>query len=162
MIPSLYLRIAAYGLAALLFGSIGWLVNGDRWQAKYSALQASHALEVADIQSKAEQRLQAQLEQFEATSANNAKVIHDLQSQTEQAQADSARDRDLVQRLLNAASRNPGYHAVSETGHQPGATPAGQAPGDGRLNQLLGNTADECRANARQLNALSAEIQPQL
>lgn len=162
MISSLYLRIAAYGLAALLFGSIGWYVNGDRWQAKYEGLQAAHAQEMADAQEAGRKALQAQLEQFQATSANNAKVIHDLQDQTQQAQADSARDRDLVQRLLNAASRNPGYHTVSEASHQPGATPAGQAPGDGQTGELLVATADECRANARQLNALIAEIQPQL
>lgn len=162
MIPSLYLRIAAYGLAALLFGSIGWFVNGDRWQAKYETLQASHAQDIADAQEAGRKALQAQLEQFQATSANNAKVIYDLQTQTQQAQADSARDRDLVQRLLNAASRDPGYHAVSKTGDQSGATPASQAPGDGQIGELLVATADECRANARQLNALIAEIQPQL
>ena len=162
MTTALYLRIAAYGLAALLFGSVGWFVNGDRWEVKYDALQAGHAQELADYQEKAKDALQAQLEQFQTTSANNARVINDLQTQSNQALADSARDHDLVQRQLNAASRDPRYRTVPQAGDQPATAPARQAPGDGQTGELLVATADECRANARQLNALIQEIQPQL
>lgn len=163
MIPSLYLRITAYGLAALLFGSIGWFVNGDRWSARYEALIAGHAQELADAQAKAKEALQAQLEQFENTSANNAKVIRDLQTQTDAAAADSARDRDLVQRLLYAAAQGtPGPGAVPQAGHQSPVAQAGQPQGTERLGNLLIGTADESRACARQLNALLEELRPQL
>jgi hypothetical protein len=161
-LSSLYLRLIGYGLlTALVFGA-GWAVNGNRWQAKYEALIAGHAQEMADAQAAGRKALQEQLEQFQNVSANNAKVINDLQNQTQQAQADSARDRDLAQRLLNAASRNPGYHTVPETRDQPAATPAGQPESTQHLRELLVATADESRACARQLNALIAEIRPQL
>lgn len=163
MIPSLYLRLGAYALAALLCGSIGWFVNGDRWESKYEALIAGHAQELADAQAKAKEALQAQLEQFENTSANNAKVIRDLQTQTDAAAADSARDRDLVQRLLHAAAQGTASGSpVPQAGRQPAIAPAGEASGDGQLGKLLIGVADECRANARAYNALIAEIQPQL
>lgn len=163
MIPSLYLRIAGYTLAALLFGAAGWWINGDRWQAKYNALQAGDAQARADGEAAVRKALQAQLEQAQDVSANNAKVIRDLNQKTEQAVADSTRDHDLVQRLLTAASRPAtAGGAVSQAGGVTGTAPAGQAQGDGRIGDLLVATADECRANARQLNALIEQIQPQL
>lgn len=151
--------IACLGIG---LGTGGYLEK-NRWEARYSQLQASTEQRLADAQEAGRKALQSQLEQFQVTTANNAKVINDLQNQTQQAQADSARDRDLVQRLLHAAAeRDPRYHTVPEASHQPGAPPAGQTFGDGRLDQLLRDTADECRANIRQLNALRLEIQPQL
>lgn len=160
---SLYLRMAGYALAALLFGAVGWNINGYRWQARYSALQAGDAQARADGEDAVRKALQAQLEQAQDVSANNAKVIRELQTQTEQAVADSARDRDLVQRLLAAAARSATAGSpVSQAGGVAGAAAAGQAPGDGRIGDLLVATADECRANARQLNALIEQIQPQL
>lgn len=163
MIPSLYLRLGAYTLAALLCGYLGWAINGDRWSARYEALVAGHAQELADAQAKAKEALQAQLEQFENTSQNNAKVIDALNTQTLQAQADSARDRDLVQRLLHAAAQGtPGGGPVPQAGHQPATAQAGQPQGTERLGNLLIGTADESRACARQLNALIEEIGPQL
>lgn len=160
---SLYLRIAAYGSAALLCGYLGWAINGTRWSARYEALIAGHAQELADAQTKAKEALQAQLEQFQATSQNNAKVIRDLQTQTDAAAADSARDRDLVQRLLHAAAQGtPGAGAMPQAGHQSPAAQAGQPQGTERLGNLLIGTADESRACARQLNALIEEMAPQL
>lgn len=159
---ALYLRIAAYGLAALLAGSIGWFVNGDRWEAKYESLQAGHAQELADAQGKAKQALQTQLEQFQETSTNNAKVIDALNTQTLQAQADGARDHDLAQRLLHAAQGSAGSPGVPQTGHQPATPPAGDPQGTERLGDLVVAAADESRACARQLNALLEELQPQL
>jgi len=157
------LRIACPYLACIGvgLGTGGYLV-GNHWEARYSALQAGHAQEMADAQAAGRKALQEQLEQFQNVAANNAKVINDLQNQTQQAQADSARDRELAQRLLNAASRNPGYHTVPETRDQPAATPAGQPQGTEQLGELLVATADESRACARQLNALIEEIKPQL
>lgn len=160
---SLYLRIAGYTLAALLFGAIGWHVNGYRWQARYQALQAGDAQARADGEADVRKALQAQLEQAQDVSANNAKVIHELQTQTEQAVADSARDRDLVRRLLAASARSAASSTpVSQAGGDPGAAPAGPASGDGHIGDLLVAVADECRSNARQLNALIEQIQPQL
>lgn len=160
---SLYLRIAGYALAALLFGAIGWHINGYRWQARYSALQAGDAQARADGEAAVRKALLSQLEQAQDVSANNARVIRELQTQTQQAVADSTRDRDLVRRLLAAAARPaPAGPSVPQGGNIPGAPPAGPAPGDGRIGELLVATADECRANARQLNALIEEIKPQL
>lgn len=141
----------------------GGYLEKNRWQARYNAVQTAHAQELAEAERKARERIQDQLEQFQATSANNARVIHDLQDKTAQAVADRARDRDLVQRLLNAAAeRDSHYHVVSEADHQPGTPQAGESQGPDRLGDLLIATADESRACARQLNALILEIQPQL
>lgn len=151
--------LACLGLGV---GAGGYLVH-LRAAARYESLQASTEQGIADSQAAARKALQAQLDQFQATSQNNAKVINDLQNQATQAAADSARDRDLVQRLLDAASqRDTSYHTVPKTADKPSAPAAGPAQSDGRIGELLVDTADECRANARQLNALIEEIRPQL
>jgi hypothetical protein len=150
--------LACFGIG---LGTGGYLV-GNHWESRYNALRASTEQGLADAQAAARKALQEQLEQFQATSANNAKVINDLQTQATQAAADSARDRELAQRLLNAASRDPRYHTVPEAGDQPAASPAGQPQSTEQLGDLLVATADESRACARQLNALIEEIRPQL
>lgn len=158
-----FLRIAwPYMLCTGIGFGVGDYLEGNHWEARYSALQASHSQEMADAQAAGKKALQAQLEQFQNVTANNAKVINDLQNQTQQAQADSARDRKLAQRLLNAASRSTGDHAVFKTGDQSAAPAAGESQGTDGLGELLVATADESRACARQLNALIEEIKPQL
>jgi hypothetical protein len=157
------LRLAWPYLACLGIGlGTGGYLVGNHWQAKYERSQAAAQQGLADAQAAARKALQAQLEQFQNVSANNAKVIRELQTQTDAAVADSARDRELAQRLLNAASRNPSYHTVPETGDRPATAPTGESQGADELRGLLVATADESRACARQLNALIEEIRPQL
>lgn len=158
-----FLRLAWPYLACLGvgLGTGGYLV-GNHWETRYSALQASHAQELADAQAAGRKALQAQLEQFQNVTANNAKVIRELQTQTDAATADSARDRELAQRLLHAAQGGSSCHAVPQASGGPAATPAGQPQGTEQLGNLLVAAADESRACARQLNALIEEIRPQL
>jgi len=158
-----FLRLAWPYLACLGagLGTGGYLI-GNHWEARYSALQASHAQEMADAQEAGRKALQAQLEQFQNVSANNAKVIRALQTQTDAATADSARDRELAQRLLHAAQGGSSCHAVPQAGAGPATAPASQSQSTERLGDLLVAAADESRACARQLNALIEEIKPQL
>ncbi len=117
--PLAILRIAwPYMLCTGIGFGVGDYLEKNHWETKYEALQAGHAQELADAQEAARKALQAQMEQFQATAQNNERVINALQIQTQQAQADSVRDRDLVQRLLNAASRDPRYHSVPQAGDQ--------------------------------------------
>lgn len=160
---SLYLRLGAYTLAALLFGSIGWFINGDRWQAKYEALQAGDAQARADAEGAVRKALQAQIDDAQAVSALNNKVIHDLQAQSDAVAA----QRDVVtgqlKRLLTAQARSTTPSGdVPQALSQPGTVTAGPTPGDGRIAELLGDAIAECRGNSRIQNALIQEITPQL
>lgn len=128
-----------------------------------SATLARYKASVAEVQASAQlaarNALEKQLSQRTLTEANNAQVIQSLTAERDVA----SRDRDLAQRLLSAAQARPAAsHSVPETRREPGAPTASPAPSDGRLADVLAATFDECRANAAQLTALIAEIQPQL
>lgn len=160
---SIYLRIAAYAIAsALLFGA-GFKVATWRGDARYSALQTAEATARAQGEETVRQALQKQLDTVKATSANNAQVIGRLQDENTQIAADRDSTRLLVQRLLNRqASPAATSTAVPKaSGGQPAAAASG-AGGNGTAADLLVGAAEECERNADRLDALIAQIRPQL
>jgi len=163
MISSLYLRIAAAILVVAVLIGIGYRLGAAPWQAKYAALQAADWEGRAQAEAMARKALQAQLAQAQATSMNNAQVMHDLQQQSASAQAERDRVAGELRRLLaRAAQPAPGSHPVPEGSGHTGAPAASQASSDRRISELAADVVAECRANARQLNALIAELKPQL
>lgn len=157
-----YLKLGAYGLAALLLFGAGWMTQGWRADAKYAALQASDAAARADGEAAVRKQLQAQLDTLKTTSANNAQVIHALQTQNDAIAADRDHTMDLVHRLLNTATTSAPTPVVSKTGSgQDLAVPSGTSS-DGPVGDLLASASDECKRNRARLDALIAQIGPQL
>lgn len=160
---SLYLRIAAYAVAAALLFGAGFKVATWRGDARYSALQVADVTARAHGEETVRQALQKQLDTVKTTSANNAQVIGRLQDENTQIAADRDSTRLLVQRLLNRPSSPaaPDPTVPKTSGGQPAAA-AGGAGGNGTAADLLVAAAEECERNADRLDALSAQIRPQL
>lgn len=155
-------------LAAAIIGGCGagWLVHRLD-SASYNKLNA----QFADYRAKTEQfandaeqayneALEKELIKIQTTDANNAKAIQDLQNEN----AHIASDRDLARRLLVAARRSASGQGatVPKAPDQPAAIGASGTDGAQRLADLCADTAAEAERNANRLDALIAEIKPQL
>lgn len=167
MIYATLLKYAPYlAIAAVLMGFGGYVTHRwdtasyNRLQGQYSAYQAQIAQNQLAAQAAANAALQDQINARLSVEAHNAQVITALQSQVD----DTAADRDRANRLLELAAREnrSGTRPVSQTADQPGAAPAGQTAGPVNLAGLLVAVKDECVRNAGQLDALQAELKPQL
>jgi hypothetical protein len=159
----LYAKLA--GAAAILLALIGfgWWLGSSHWKAQYEALQAANWQGQAQQQKDRADALDSDLKNLQAAAANNAKVIHDLDEQNATSLADRDRIAGELGRLLNHQNdARAGDCAVPQAAGGQSAPKPGPAQGDGRLAGLLADTIQECRANGRQLNALSQEIAPQL
>jgi hypothetical protein len=165
---ALLLRFAPYIIAVLaVFGAGIWTGHEldkpalARVRSEYAAFQIQVAHQQAASQKAATDALEAQIAARNITEANNAQIIRQLQSRADTAES----DRDRANRLLElAAQARPvaGGDQLSETAGQPGTAPAGQASGANGLAELLVRTKQECADNADKLDALIAEIKPQL
>lgn len=134
----------------------------------YSRLQttyASYQTQVADADSKAQEAarnaLQAQVDARATTDQRNQGIIDDLTKRATSAES----DRDFARRLLGSSiqtgtsgSGNP----VSQANHQPGAPGASGAGSGPSLETEVAVAVGECEHDADQLDALIAEIKPQL
>lgn len=160
--PTLYIRLAAYVGAALAVFFMGYHVGGLGPKASLAALQAQDWQAKAVATQNVLNAVQAQLKSAQATAANNSTVIQGLQNENAKITANWASDRALAQRLLNAAARPSGGSPMPETQGGRTVVNPSTASGDGSIAGLLADAAAECEHNASQLNALIAEIQPQL
>ena len=151
----------------LLTAGIGAFISHEIDQIPYdrqATAFASYKAQVADADAKAQKAaadaLQAQINTRLTTEANNGKVISQLMAERDTA----ALDRDIAQRLLAAAAARAAApnRPVPQTAGGQAAPTAGPAAGGGSLTEELAAAIDECRANANQLDALIAEIKPQL
>lgn len=161
-----YLTLAKYGIIAAAFVGIGIYLGHlfDKaayaaLQGQYSAFQVQVAHEREAAQKAATDALEAQIAARNITEANNAKVVQELQNRADTSAADLARANRLLEL---AAQDNARPRPVSQAADQPGTAPASQASGPSGLTQLLVATRQECSDNADKLDALIAEIRPQL
>jgi crotonobetainyl-CoA:carnitine CoA-transferase CaiB-like acyl-CoA transferase len=159
-----FLRIAwPYLLTAAAGGFISHEIDNIRYdglQTKFATYQQRVAEEDALAQKAATDALQTEITARQSTEAHNAQVVSQLLQERDHAAA----DRDLAQRLLIAAQARPtsSRPAVPQA---PGGRPApaaSPANSGGSLTEELAAAIDECRHNADQLDALIAEIKPQL
>jgi hypothetical protein len=112
----------------------------------------------ANAQKAARAAIQAQIDTANATDKRNAEIIASLNHQVD----DAVGDLSVANRLLVAArARTSASHPMPETADQPRATPPGGTPGDG-LADSVAAAIGECRRNSRRLDALIAEISPQI
>lgn len=126
---------------------------------------ASYKAQVADADEKAQaaanQALQTEVSARFSAETHNAQVIHDLQSQADTSAADVLLARRLLSAAATPRSASPSG-SVPQAHGQSGTAPASPADGRGGLTETLATAIDECRHNADQLDALIAEIKPQL
>lgn len=122
--------------------------------------ESQWAEERVKAQKASQDALEAQVKARLNAEAHNSQVIDELQKRVDTSVADAA----LAHRLLIAARQAVAAAGspVLEAGDQPGATPAGTAPGNGPIGAALADTFTECKRNSAQLNALIQQIQPQL
>lgn len=161
---TLYLRLGAYVLAAVLLVAGGWHMGGLAPRRDLAALQAQGWQQKAQAASAALAATQAQLKTAQATASANASTMQELQSENATIAADRDANVALAQRLLNSAARPlPAGGAAVSKAQSGSAAPAASAAGSNESAAgLLADTAAECERNADRLDALIAEVTPQL
>jgi hypothetical protein len=153
--------------ALILFGAgtyTGWHINP--WESRYKSLQASDAIERAHAEDAVRQALTAQLVQAQEVTRNNQDAMIRLAN----ANAETAADRDttlarvhrLEQLLSAAAARSAQSGSMPKAGDRPTTPTAGGDSGADEIGGLLVAARDEAKRNAARLDALVAEIVPQL
>jgi len=161
-LPSLYLRFAGYGAAALLIGGAGYKIGASHWETKYRTLQAADYQGLAQREQVARKALEGQLAQARAVSANNESAIEKLTH--DNAQLTSNRDANLVlvRRLLSHQARSAASPVLPKTSGIAAVTGAGGTSEDAGLEAAVADVADECERNSNRLDALIQQISAQL
>lgn len=161
---TLYLRLAAYALAAALIFGGGWHMGG------LAPVKALADLKAQDWQGKAQANAaalaatQLQLKTLQDTVDRNAGIIQGLNNENLKTAAERDHNADLYRRLFN----NPSGPTTARGGSVPEATGAssaagaGGAGGGGAAAGLLADASAECKRNADRLDAASAEVIPQV
>jgi hypothetical protein len=165
----LLLRYLPYIAAVLVvFGAgtyTGYHLNP--WHGRYTSLQAADAVERAKGEEAVRKTLSDQLAQAQETTRNNQAAMVVLANENVQTAAD--RDATVarvhrLEQLLSAAqaTRAAASAQLPQTGDRSSAPTASGDPGIDRAGELLIAARNECRRNASRLQALIAEITPQL
>jgi hypothetical protein len=154
------------GVVALL-GLGGWAgYHLNPYPARYKALEASYVIERAHGEEAVRQVLSAQLAQAQTVTRNNQAAMVILATQNAQTAADRdatvARVHRLEQLLSAAAARAASSRVVSQAGDRPATPAAGGDPSADEVGDLLIAARDEAKRNASRLNALIAEVKPQV
>jgi len=150
--------------AAAIFGVGAWTGNAlNPWHGRYQSLQVADAQARAEGEAAVRKAYQAQLAQAQATSRNNADSLVRLANENARITRDRDTNLALARRLLNGQARRPTPDSrVSQASNQPRAPPAGGSEGPSRIEVLLVDAGDESERCAHQLNALIAQLKPQL
>lgn len=161
-----FLRVAYPWLIGAALGGYGAheldQIPYGRLQTTLASERTQHADEVAAGQKAAADALQAQIKTRLTIEANNGNVIAQLTAERDSAAA----DRDLAQRLLNAASHPAApSHPVSTAAGRPIADDAPKGGGDQQAPDLVGTLSGaiaECRDALQRFAGLQLELAPQL
>lgn len=136
------------------------------YPARYRALEASDAIARAHGEEAVRQALTAQLAKAQEVTRNNQNAMVTLANQNAQTTADRdatvARVRRLEQLLSAAAARSASSGGVSQNGRGSSVADAPRDEGIGHAGELLIAARSECRRNAARLQALIAEVTPQV
>lgn len=132
--------------------------HGTQTQKRiHTAYVAARDLRETEAVDKA---LAAQKAAADAAEARNALILEKLNDREKELSA-VAGDRDLARRLLARAAAAASSSVPTSQGGQTAANPSG-ASSDGSLAETVAAAIGECRRNADRLDALIAEITPQL
>jgi hypothetical protein len=163
----IYARLIG-GLAVVIaLLALGYHFGEMPYKTKYEALQAADWETKAKGEQAAKVVIAGQLVDLQKQIKVNADVRDNLAKQNESIVAD--RDATLtrvrrLEQLLSAAAARPSARggAVSKADDRPGATGASGDPGPTEVERLLIDARDEAKRNAARLNALVAEVTPQV
>jgi len=163
---ALLLKLSPYLAAAVLIFGGGWYAGGLQPKAALARLQAANWQTQAEEEEIVVKAVQSQLEKARAVAANNVQTLEKLSAENAQIAADRdgtlTRVRRLEQLLVVASRQAVSGAAVSQAGSGQGTPGTGDAPGIATIEGLLVAAASECEQTANQLNALIAQISPQL
>ena len=162
----IYAKLGGILAVILVIFALGYRVGEMPYKAKYEALQAADWKGKAQGEELAKETLAKQLVQVQATSENNADVMLRLANEN----AKTVQDRDatvarvhrLEQLLAATATRTSPDPQMPQAGRGPVTANSSGDTGVGRIGELLIAARNEARRNATRLNALVAEITPQL
>ena len=165
--PALLLKLLPY-LAAIAVGAFGMhYLDGAHYNAldasfsKYKAQMAEAAVASQKAYTAA---LQAQIDDRTKVEQSNSESIQRLSDENKALTADRDHTVAMVRRLLNPpqASTPSGGAKLPQAGSGQGSAGTSGAAGNEQVVQLLADAHDECIKNANRLDALIAEIKPQL
>jgi len=163
---TLLLKLSPYIAAIIVVFGGGWYAGGLQPKAALARLQAANWQTKAEDEEIVVKAVQGQLEKAQAVAANNAQTVEKLNAENAQIAADRngtlARVRRLEQLLVLAARAPAPGPAVPQTGGGQGTPGASGDPGPTEVERLLIDAKDEAQRNAARLNALIAEVVPQL
>lgn len=155
----LYARLAGIVAFIALLVGVGWWLGSRSWQTKYEALQAAGFQQQAEASDARANALASQLKSVQTILESNQEAMNEYQARTVSAESDAA----LARSLLAAASiPAPRRRPLSEAGGGQPIAPARPESRGVTLESTLTAAIGECEHNANQLDALIAEIKPQL
>jgi preprotein translocase subunit SecF len=145
-------------LGALFFGFRAIYDAGDN--AGASRVQLQWDDDKANIQKITDAAIASVTKERDTALQANEAIQNAYQTQLSAANANAA---DFAARLRSAESRlAASSRGMPQGGGGSGITPASANAGDVVLTNAIGSALAECQANSAQLNALIAEIKPQL
>lgn len=165
---ALLLKFAPWLAGAIALLSLGaWSgYHLNPWHGRYTSLQAADAIERGQAQAAVRKTLSAQLAQAQEVTHNNQAAMVTLANQNAQTTADRdatvAHVHRLEQLLSAPTTRTPASGQLSQAGDRPPAAGSGGDPSTDEIGDLLVGARDEAKRNANRLDALIAEINPQL
>jgi hypothetical protein len=159
-------RLIAAGvtIVALLVGFGSLYLWGNSWRSKFQVLDAQDLAGKLAAQTARADALAKQITDRDVVLKNNAKVLDDLSKQHAAAVASLSSRAELVERLLNNATRVPAPRGsvVPKADSGPITNDAAVDDGNGRLAGLLVRASTEYWNHVEQCAALQAQIGPQL
>jgi hypothetical protein len=133
------------------------------WHGRYQSLQVADAQQRADGEAAVRKTLEGQLAQAEATSRNNAESMGRLANENAQIAHDRDANLALARRLLAGQTRSAPKGRGLPTSPSGPDPPGARDPGPPtEAEGLLVDVADGYERCVNQLNALIAEVKPQL
>jgi hypothetical protein len=163
---ALLLKLSPYLAAVIVVFGGGWYAGGLQPKAALARLQAANWQTQAEEETIVVKALQGQLEKAQTVAANNAQAVEKLNAENAQIAADRddtlTRVRRLEQLLVVASRPATPSAAMSQAGGGQGTPGASGDPVPTEIERLLIDAKDEAQRNAARLNALIAQIEPQL
>lgn len=152
----IYVKLALGVAVLIVLLALGEHFYRQAYTAGAQSVQVKWDAQLADVHRVADEAIERAIKAKDEALANNEVIRANYETQLTAAQSDAA---DFAERLRNAYSHP---RAVPKSGSGQGTTAAVPAAGDDRLTGLLAGAAAECLQNATQLDALTAELKPQL
>jgi hypothetical protein len=153
-----YVKLGAYGLVAVLIIALGARWHHAVYKAGEEHIQTQWDADKEAIAKVAADAVVAANKARDEALAANEGITSDYQNQLSQA---GALNDSLSQRLRDYQARAH-RGSLPQAPGDPGTAAAGPNPSLGRLDDLVAASLTECADNRAQLNALIAEIRPQL